>query len=189
MTALHRAASYSHEEIVRLLINAGADVNVQNFFTGGALHFAAYRQNVNIIRMLLAHGADVNAIGGWAGCSALQIATSEGWHEVARLLISAGADVHYINSRSREDIANRLPLELAVERGYEDIVKLFLEPGADITRQMKTAALAKAREHHRGTIAALLSAAGTDPVEAEKPEMEQRRRSLNSSGARTSCID
>jgi ankyrin repeat protein len=134
MTALHRAASYSHEEIVRLLISAGADVNVQNFFTGAALHFASYRRNASIIRMLLAHGADVNAIGGWAGCSPLQIATSEGGQEVVQLLIDAGAKVNYVNPRSREDIGNRLPLELAVERGYEDIVELLLlESGADVT--------------------------------------------------------
>ena len=31
-TALHRAAEYGHLEVVRVLVNAGADINIKNNF-------------------------------------------------------------------------------------------------------------------------------------------------------------
>ena len=56
------------------------------------------------------------------------------------------------------------------------IVKLLLESGANITKQMKTAALAKARLYHHDTIAAMLLAALADQVELEEIQLEKEQK-------------
>jgi hypothetical protein len=111
MNALHLATRYNNEEIVRLLIDAGADVNVQHSSAGGALHIAARENNVNLIRMLLAHGADVDVTIGIKGATPLQVATEFGNEEVIRLLVGAGANVNYGSPRSSDGVGNKSPLQ------------------------------------------------------------------------------
>ena len=61
-TALQAACIHGHEEVVRLLLAAGADVD----FYGGnnmqrtALQFACGQGNEKVIDMLLDHGAQIN---------------------------------------------------------------------------------------------------------------------------------
>ncbi|KAE9567466.1 hypothetical protein CGMCC3_g16399 [Colletotrichum fructicola] len=55
-----QAASYrGHQEIVKLLLNQGADVNAQGGGYGNALQAASYRGHQEIIQLLLNQGADV----------------------------------------------------------------------------------------------------------------------------------
>lgn len=57
-TALHIASLAGQEEVVRLLVQAGASVNVQsqNGFT--PLYMAAQENHDNVVRFLLASGAN-----------------------------------------------------------------------------------------------------------------------------------
>jgi ankyrin repeat protein len=68
MTALGYALVGDHRELVRALIEAGADPNRQVRSRDGetALHFAARRGDVEATRFLLAHGADPR-IGSFSG--------------------------------------------------------------------------------------------------------------------------
>ena len=89
-TALHEAAARDHKEIVELLIDNGADVNVKDAFSetpldeainykrtviadllrkhGGktgeelSIHKAAKKGNIEAIKQHIANGADVNAV-------------------------------------------------------------------------------------------------------------------------------
>jgi ankyrin repeat protein len=47
--------------VVRLLVDKGADVNVQGGRTGNALQAASERGHEAVVRLLLDKGADVNA--------------------------------------------------------------------------------------------------------------------------------
>ncbi|KAF2174534.1 hypothetical protein K469DRAFT_506722, partial [Zopfia rhizophila CBS 207.26] len=49
-----------HEEIVRVLLKAGAEVNAQGGYYGNALQAASYRGHEEIVRVLLKAGAEVN---------------------------------------------------------------------------------------------------------------------------------
>src|SRR5579875_219032 len=62
-TLLHLAAFFAHPEIVRLLLDAGANVTAVSTNDQGnmPLHAALPPANVEIVRMLLDHGADPNA--------------------------------------------------------------------------------------------------------------------------------
>ena len=66
-TSLHVACLHGHFEIVKLLITAGADVNVVNQFGVTPLHYAAKPndkhgdQMVNVVKALIEAGADTKA--------------------------------------------------------------------------------------------------------------------------------
>ena len=64
---LHWAAYYGHTEIVRLLLEAGADVHARsrNEFGNSPLHCAALHGHVEAARLLLAHGADPMALDAY----------------------------------------------------------------------------------------------------------------------------
>ncbi|MEO7223485.1 MAG: ankyrin repeat domain-containing protein, partial [Devosia sp.] len=68
-------------------------------------------------------GAAVDEIDG--GVTALYVACEKGNVELARLLISRGADVNLMVK------LQRTPLYGAIKGGYADIVKLLLDSGAD----------------------------------------------------------
>ncbi|KAF2823744.1 hypothetical protein CC86DRAFT_354984 [Ophiobolus disseminans] len=98
-------ASYSHYgnvltvasaegsmEQVRLLLDAGVDVNFRGGYYGNALQAAVARNSEPIVKLLLARGADIEAIGGNAE-RALYAASARGHTEMVALLLKHGADV------------------------------------------------------------------------------------------------
>ncbi|HLG17644.1 MAG TPA: ankyrin repeat domain-containing protein [Blastocatellia bacterium] len=61
VTALHAAAASGHTEMVRQLLERGADPNVRQQAGFAPLHEAAASGLMEMAELLLAHGADVNA--------------------------------------------------------------------------------------------------------------------------------
>jgi hypothetical protein len=93
--ALQEASAIGHKQIVRLLLEAGADVNAEGGgLYGSALQAASARGHEQVVRLLLDHGADVNAQGGEHYSSTLQAALT-GLHEQrARLRTSSNQYIH-----------------------------------------------------------------------------------------------
>ena len=56
-TALFRAARNNQTDVVRYLLNNGANVNKQNRWGGTALHWASTMNCTHVMRILLKHGA------------------------------------------------------------------------------------------------------------------------------------
>jgi ankyrin repeat protein len=77
--------------VLRLLLERGADINVQNHFGRTPLHRASFRGALGVVRLLLEHGADVEAKNN-IDKTALQIAADEGHDEVVELLREHGAE-------------------------------------------------------------------------------------------------
>ncbi len=90
---LQLAAFFGHAQVVRVLLDAGADVAARS--TNGmalqALHSAAASGHIGIVSMLLEAGADPNSeqVGGY---TALDAADQIGDTDLQALLVAAGAE-------------------------------------------------------------------------------------------------
>jgi ankyrin repeat protein len=118
--ALEGAAGEGHPEIVKFLLEKGADINAGNEYDRTALMSAAIRGQVEIVRLLLDRGADVNA-KDLRDNTALIDAAWGGNPAVLKLLLGKAADVNAKNVHG----------ETALKIAYGDeIRKLLLEHGA-----------------------------------------------------------
>jgi ankyrin repeat protein len=92
-TALHFAAFFAKPEAARILLEAGAPVDVvaENEMRVQPLHSAAAGRQIEICRLLLAAGADVDAQQA-GGFTPLHEAAQNGDPEMVELFLSAGAD-------------------------------------------------------------------------------------------------
>jgi ankyrin repeat protein len=91
-TPLIVAAKYGRVEVVRVLLEGGADVQRANLDRHTALHVAAKRGHLEVCLLLLDCGANVNAVG----CSketALHLAARRTNLTVVKVLVERGADV------------------------------------------------------------------------------------------------
>jgi ankyrin repeat protein len=85
-------------EILRLMLDNGADIHVQNE-NGGVLHWAIQRQaSMPIVELLLSYHADVNAKNRY-GNTPLHSAVIDGRKDVVLLLIKNGADISAKNKQ------------------------------------------------------------------------------------------
>lgn len=93
--ALHQASEQGHEEVVRQLLHAGADMgSLGNRYQATALQIASSRGHVSIVEALLNNNANVNA-HGTRHCTALRAACRHGHVGVAQLLLHHGAIVDF----------------------------------------------------------------------------------------------
>ncbi|MFU8790431.1 MAG: ankyrin repeat domain-containing protein [Methylobacter sp.] len=90
-TALLAASAQGYPEIVKLLLEAGADPDIGNVHGITPLMYAVRYENVDICSILLEYGAAIN-LQDLYGMSALIIASREGHHEIVELLLKAKAD-------------------------------------------------------------------------------------------------
>ncbi|KAF8474426.1 hypothetical protein DFH94DRAFT_129537 [Russula ochroleuca] len=146
VTPLHLAAAdYGRVEVVRVLLEHGANVGAEDNKGRTPLHEAAdYRRiegnygrvegyvsgKVELVRVLLEHGANVGAEDS-EGRTSLHVAAEHAKVEVVRLLLEHGANV------GAQDNEGRTPLHKAVAREYGmvEVIRVLLEHGANVGAQ------------------------------------------------------
>jgi len=119
--------------IVKLLVDAGADVNAN--VDGTALINASANGAVGVVKLLLNAGADVNAVG-YKRRTALIHAAWDGHIEVARILIEAGADIHAQTSDQYTAMDYAAGRARNCEDVHQDICDLLIE--ADLNSQRRS---------------------------------------------------
>ncbi|KAN0106614.1 Ankyrin repeat-containing domain protein [Hyaloscypha variabilis] len=130
-TALLVAVHTNNPEMLQMLINAGAKVNLAA--TRGIrrtpLQMAAELGKMEALQVLINNGAEINAKpADEAGGTALQLAAIGGFIGIAEELLKRSADVNAPPSKRQ----GRTALEGAVEHGRIDMVRFLVNAGAEI---------------------------------------------------------
>ena len=116
--ALHAAIAGGDNEMVRILVEGGADVDARNIFGDTALHAAIDGENSKVVSILVEAGADVDAKNSF-GDPVLHLAISEGDSELVRILVEAGADVNVTNAFGDSALSR------AVHEGNKEILQIL----------------------------------------------------------------
>jgi ankyrin repeat protein len=139
---LSSAALMGHVEIVKLFLNAGANVNYIRE-EGTALHYAVRGtgmpahivgeslQNAEVAKMLIEAGTNLSLTDNpkscnYKGWTALMAAACYGRVTIAKMLIEAGAKIN------GTDKTGKTPLIIAADFGSVAVAELLLEAGANI---------------------------------------------------------
>jgi ankyrin repeat protein len=88
-------ADSNNEEVVKLLLDSGAKVNVTDDSNNTPLHWAGFKGQAGAAELLIKAGADVNSIG--SGESPLHTAAVRGKWKVVEVLLKHGANVNALN--------------------------------------------------------------------------------------------
>ncbi|KAI1333039.1 hypothetical protein F5Y16DRAFT_354651 [Xylariaceae sp. FL0255] len=143
ITPLQAAAYTLQLDLVRLLVQRGADVNaparghrgmtaLQAACSSGCISKRAHDIMMTIVRFLVKKGADINAFppldhtGQRSGYTAFQSAAKSGDIETASFLLDHGADINAPGAGPFGGCA----LDLAVREGRVDMTKFLLDAGA-----------------------------------------------------------
>jgi hypothetical protein len=108
-TALMRAAYGGDTAMVQVLLEAKADVNLQDDYGGTALIYAAQGNHAGIVRILLRAGADPS-LESKNGMTALQIASQAGYGDVVLALTPGASPPAGSPSQTEHAVAAALPV-------------------------------------------------------------------------------
>ncbi|CAF3996688.1 unnamed protein product [Rotaria sordida] len=138
-TALFIATLKDRIDVVKFLIEKGAQVNIQNHCGVSPLHLCAKSGNQELVQMLIQAGANVNIAPQGkipietllAVETPLIAAAKKGHVEICEYLIQNGADVNAVT------MTGVTPLYTTTEEGHLDVVILLIRHGADINQSPK----------------------------------------------------
>jgi ankyrin repeat protein len=128
-TPLFAAIVHNYDDIVKVLLAHGAEVNGVASDKAGTtpLHHAAAQGFENIVQLLLSKGADVNK-ERFDGSTALFVAAQQNRKDVVEILLDNGADIN------KETIDGVTPLFIAAQYNRKDAVEILLARGADVNK-------------------------------------------------------
>uniref|UniRef100_A0A671SU04 Ankyrin repeat domain-containing protein 6-like n=1 Tax=Sinocyclocheilus anshuiensis TaxID=1608454 RepID=A0A671SU04_9TELE len=153
-TPLHLAAYKGHIAVVRILLAAGCELDIQDDGDQTALHRATVVGNADVISALIQEGCALDRQDK-DGNTALHEAAWHGFSQSVKLLVKAGANVHAKNK------AGNTALHLACQNGHAQSSKVLLLGGSrpDSKNSVGDTCLhVSARYNHVSVIRALLSA-------------------------------
>ena len=130
MDAVHEAAFKECYDIVKLLIDNGADVNTQNEDGTSPLHVSAMKGYHDTAKLLIENGADVN-IKDNDDWTPLRWAVCENKYDIVKLLIEFGADPFIT------DNDGKTPLDICQNDDIRSLLEKYMEEYHSIQEKIK----------------------------------------------------
>ncbi|XP_033895544.3 caskin-2-like isoform X1 [Acipenser ruthenus] len=118
-SALHHAALTGTTDLIALLLEAQATVDIKDSNGMRPLHYAAWQGKANSVHQLLRAGASVN-LASQDGQIPLHLAAQYGHYEVSEMLLQHQSNPCIVNK------ARKTPLDLACEFGRLKVAQLLL---------------------------------------------------------------
>jgi len=171
-TLLHRAVAADQEEIVKLLIDRGADVNAKDINSNAPLSLTGIHGNVSVADLLVSSGADLNykGFGGW---TPLHMAAFKGQMHLVNYLVSRkGAEVEI------KDDGGTTALHCAAFKGHNNVINFLFLKDANVNAMgdQGTTPLDAAIEGGQDESATLIRSIGGMTFEELKAEYSTRIR-------------
>ena len=127
-TPLLEASREGHEDVVNILLDAGALVSMADSYGITPLHLAAHNGHIHIVKILLDSGAEVSK-ASVSGNTPLHLAIRNGYTEVIKILLDGRAEV------DKADTHGTTPLMSAIYLGDVGSIKFLVEGGADLNKK------------------------------------------------------
>ncbi|GAX77737.1 hypothetical protein CEUSTIGMA_g5180.t1 [Chlamydomonas eustigma] len=176
------AAKGGNLNVVKDLLDKGADKEAMDENEGTALHYAAEEGYKDVVALLIEKGANKEAKDKKYRCTALHYAAMKGHKDVVALLIEKGANKeanndqeygcmapHYAAYSGHKDVVDALLIEkgsnkaaksnnggtalhYAAVRGHKDVVALLIDKGADKEAKDQAASSERLHVKHRNRV-------------------------------------
>jgi hypothetical protein len=147
---LWEAARKGQADVVRTLLDQGADVNAKFRYGATALSYASDKGHLEVVKVLLERGADVNVRDTFYGETPISWAASKGHTAIVQALLDKGAE-------GVDDV-----LKAGARGGNLDLVRVALGKGGAKPETL-TAALVAATKGKQAEIVEMLKKAGAVP--------------------------
>ncbi|XP_036355459.1 E3 ubiquitin-protein ligase MIB2-like isoform X2 [Octopus sinensis] len=118
-TALQVASFKGHKDIVLMLLEAGANIELQDDDGDTALHFSAFGEQTEIMELLLSKGAKIDALNKKKQ-SALHIAVNKESIKCVRMLVKHSAPINI------QDSLGDTALHDAIRKENEEIIDMLI---------------------------------------------------------------
>ncbi|CAG9861786.1 unnamed protein product [Phyllotreta striolata] len=159
--ALHVAARLGQAQVVKVLLENGANADQADVDGWTPLRAAAWGGHTEVVELLVQHGCALDSVDA-EHRTALRAAAWSGHEEIVKILLRRGADA---NSTDHE---GRTALIAAAYMGHSDIVEHLLNAGADVDHAdadgrtaLSVAALCAPRAPGASVVATLLERSAT----------------------------
>ena len=123
-TRWHIASQEGHLEVVKILIEHGAEIEAIYKDGYTPLYIASQNGRLDVVEYLISQQANIN-MSCHHGSSPLYIATQQGQLDVVNLLLQKGANAEATKS-------GFTPFYVACRNGHLEVAKTLLEHGVDI---------------------------------------------------------
>ena len=139
MTPLLAACFYRYEDMAKLLISKGADINIKTATGQTPLMFACYHSE-EIAKLLVSKGAEISVKDGTGAFSICISAIMDGSVPItlAEFLLSKGVNVDETNTTG--PVAGYTSLMIVARNKKPDLVKFLIKNGANVNAKAKDGA-------------------------------------------------
>lgn len=125
-SCMHYAAEKESDQMLILLLNNGATIDVSDIDEKTPLHTASEKGNLSCVKCLAKEAPGIINSTDAKGMSALHLAAMNGHIKVSEILIELGAET------SSRDEFNWTPLDYAARYGYSKTMKVLLDNEAKV---------------------------------------------------------